>query len=273
MRFIISKCFSNFFGLAHLPVNSHRYFLCFFKFILLTVGLCCASHAFALSGKYKAQKKLSLMIPPSQHYQTLDFVDSIEEQMVNFIHEMVAKVRYSTYKLGGTLFDTRRGIYVLDCSTYVDHILKTIHPLGYFRLVSWSRSDKPTTYDYYRFFTSLGAAKERYWHLIENVSQLRPGDILVFRKKNKGPETSGHIMIVMDKPVREKNILKLRIADSAPVRHSHDTRPRNVSGIGIGTLLLKLNPKTFQPFAYAWQADSPWKQNVKFAMARPNIPS
>lgn len=264
MRFILSKCLSLALGILHPLIR-------FCKFILLISLICCSAQTFAISAKYKDQKKLAAQMPP-QH-ESLKLVDSIEERMVNFIHDMVARVRYSTYKLGGTLFDPRRGVYVLDCSTYVDHILKIMYPLAYFRLVDWSRTDRPTTYDYYRFFTNLTAAKERYWDLIENVSQLRPGDILVFRKKNQGAETSGHIMIVMDKPVREKNILKVRIADSAPFRHSHDTRPKHVSGIGIGTLLLKVNPETYQPFAYAWKADSPWKQNVKFAMARPNLPA
>ena len=41
------------------------------------------------------------------------------------------------------------------------------------------------------------------------------------------------------------------------------------SGIGIGTLQLKVNPKTGEPSAYAWKVGSCWKKNVKFAMARP----
>jgi hypothetical protein len=73
----------------------------------------------------------------------------------------------------------------------------------------------------------------------------------------------------MDKPVQEGNTFKIRIADSAPTGHSRDTRIPSASGIGIGTMLLKVNLKTYQPYAYAWKIGSRWQNNVNFAMARP----
>lgn len=201
-------------------------------------------------------------------------VASLEHRLVEFVRKTVTTLRYSAYKLGGSKFDTSRGIYILDCSNYVDHILKTIHPRAYSKLVASSKSDIPTSDDYYHFFTKLPDRPSYYWNPVEDVSSLLPGDILVFRKKNKYGEIGGHVMIVMEKPVREKDVFWLRIADSAPFRHSLDTRMARVSGIGIGTFLVKVNPKTFQPAAYAWTASSRWKQNVIFAMARPvDIPS
>lgn len=196
--------------------------------------------------------------------------ESIEQRLVSFIQTMISTLKYTAYKLGGTHFDLRQGIYIVDCSSYVDHILRKIYPHAYSSLVSFSESQKPTTHDYFYFFTRLQKKSHSYWRNVEDVKQLRAGDILVFRYKHKRHSpTQGHIMIVMDKPIREKNIFKVKIADSAPHRHSHDTRQPHDSGIGIGTLLLKVNPKTFQPSAYAWRIGSQWKNNVNFAMARP----
>ena len=192
-------------------------------------------------------------------------------KMVGFVRNTVTTLHYSDYKLGGTRFDYAKGIYVLDCSNYVDHILKNVSPHAYNSLVTASGAPTPASQHYYDFFNTLGDEADHYWNKIENVAALRPGDILVFRYKNsRGSETGGHVMVVMDKPVRETNIFFVKVADSAPTRHSQDTRQANEAGIGIGTLLLRVNPETGKPSAFAWNVGSYWNKNVKIAMARPN---
>jgi hypothetical protein len=227
------------------------------KWLLLTVLLCGSSICFANN----TSSELSNSSPKK------GFVSSIEQRLVNFVHKTVATVRYTAYKLGGSHFDTLRGIYVVDCSTYIDNILETIHPNAYTSLMNSSGSEKPTTKEYYNFFTQLSDDSD-YWNKIDNVKELRPGDILVFR--NKGSRKSGgHVMVVMNPPTKKNNGYAIQVADSAPVGHRQDTRATHNSGIGIGTLQLKVNPKTGEPSAYAWKVGSCWKKNVKFAMARP----
>lgn len=194
---------------------------------------------------------------------------SMQKNLVTFVKNTVESIHYTTYKLGGTRIEPSRGIYIVDCSSYVDHILKTIYPRSYSSLAVWSGTQKPTTNDFYHYFRNL-SDNSQHWNSIDDAEELRPGDILVFRSKNRmGEETGGHVMIVMDKPVRNGNALLLRIADAAPSRHSRDTRMRNASGIGIGSMLLKIDPNTSLPYAYAWTIGSRWESNVNFAMARP----
>jgi len=194
---------------------------------------------------------------------------SMEKNLVKFVRNTVESIHYTTYKLGGTRIEPSKGIYIVDCSSYVDHILKTIYPRSYNSLAIWSGTSKPTTNDFYQYFQNLGD-NSAHWNSIDDAEDLRPGDILVFRSKNRmGIETGGHVMIIMDKPVRNGNELLLRIADSAPSGHSSDTRLLHRSGIGIGSMLLKINPHTLRPYAYAWTVDSRWETNVNFAMARP----
>lgn len=190
--------------------------------------------------------------------------------LVHFVQNLVRNLKFSAYKLGGNRFDARRGVYVVDCSSYVDKILKTVHPRAFAKLVRYSGSVQPTTRDYYHFFNNLTDEPQSYWDTVDDISQLKAGDLLVFRYRDE-PENvmKGHIVIVMDQPIRVKDTYRVRISDSAPVRHSHDTRMRRVSGIGIGTMLFKINPKTYQPMAYAWGLNSRWEKNVRFAMARP----
>lgn len=197
-------------------------------------------------------------------------LSSIEKRLVEFVQHTIMSLRYGFYKLGGTTINTKRGIFIVDCSSYVDHVVKSVYPRSYSTLVTWSRSQKPTSDDYYQYFTSLPENKLPFWNTIESIDKLRPGDILVFRYKNiRGHETGGHVMIVMDKPMRTKGAFLVRVADSATAGHSKDTRRSHHSGIGMGTLLLKTNGKTTQPDAYAWKIGTHWQSNVSFAMARP----
>lgn len=190
-------------------------------------------------------------------------LSSIEKTLVKFVRNTVDSINYTKYKLGGTKIEPKRGVYIVDCSSYVDHILKTVYPQAYSSLTRWSGSQKPTTHDFYQYFINL-SDHSRHWDSIDDASDLRPGDILVFRNKS-----GGHVMIIMDMPERNGNTLILQIADAAPSGHSKDTRQPHSSGIGIGTMLLKINPVTAQPYAYAWKVGAKWQSNVNFAMARP----
>jgi len=197
-------------------------------------------------------------------------MSTLGEHMVQFVHNTISSLRYTAYKLGGTHFDSSNGIYIVDCSDYVDHLLQVANPSAYLSLVNSSGSEKPTSEHYYHFFTGLTYKPRHYWNKVENVNQLQPGDILVFRnKKNSHTGVSGHVMVVMNKPTRTQNAFLVRVTDSASSGHSQDTRLPHTSGIGIGTMQIKVNPDTGQPSAYAWKLGSPFEKHVNFAMARP----
>lgn len=207
-------------------------------------------------------------------YQTIFTTDSTtatsQKHLVNFVDKAVSTLHYSDYKLGGKKFDPQHGVYVLDCSNFVDRVLQTASPHAYSTLVNATGADSPSTQHYYDFFTELNTDSGNFWNKVTSVEQLRAGDILVFRYKNShGNETGGHVMMVMDTPTNDSNVFFVRVADSAPSRHSQDTRQIHEGGIGIGTLLLKVNPMTGKPSAYAWGLGGFWNKNVNFAMARP----
>ncbi len=204
-----------------------------------------------------------------RHSSFPGLVSSVKKDVVNFVKKTVNTLRYSSYKFGGKRFDPERGVYIVDCSNFVDHILQNVYPDAYSNLVNSAGADTPASQHYFNFFHELGEESGGHWNKINYLDQLQPGDILVFRYKNShGAETGGHVMVVMEKPEHAGDVYFVRIADSAPSRHSEDTRHLNESGIGIGTLLLKANIYG-QPSAFAWGVNSYWNKNVKFAMARP----
>lgn len=233
-----------------------------------------SSHTSSLNSVLTANlKKISSsenISPISNNTSSSQRFSAVSHELVGFIHKTVNTFHYSAYRLGGKLFDMKKGIYVLDCSGFVDKILQKTCPKAYSSLVDATGADAPASQHYYHFFNELAYDPDNYWNKVENVDQLRPGDILVIRYKNsRGIQTGGHVMVVMDKPEKDTDVFYVRVADSAPTRHSEDTREYNTSGIGIGTLLLKANARTGQPIAYAWGIGGYWNKNASFAMARP----
>jgi cell wall-associated NlpC family hydrolase len=203
---------------------------------------------------------------PSRVLGSLAFM---HKHIIDFVMKTVSTLRYSDYKLGGSKFDTSRGIYIVDCSSFVDHILQKVSPQAYTSLVNATGAPTPATQHYYEFFNELSSKSDDNWNKVNNVEQLRAGDILVFRNKhNRRAQVGGHVMVVMEKPVNNMGVYFVRVADSAPSRHSEDTRQLHEGGIGIGTLLLKA-AKGGRPLAYAWAVGGLWNKNVNFAMARP----
>ena len=210
---------------------------------------------------------LSLLLSPIANAYSV--VSSVEDKIVDFVYSTVDTVRYTAYKMGGSRFDPRKGVYILDCSSYVGEILRNVSPHAFLNLVRSKGSTNPNTVLYYDFFSNL-SRNNPYWNKVNHIKELRPGDIIVFRyKKHKHAQTRGHIMVVMEKPIQKSNSYKILVSDAAPIRHSDDTRSKYKSGIGVGTVLIKENPQTGQPAAYAWQMGSRWRKNVQFAMARP----
>lgn len=247
------------------------------KIIFAAALLFSVNNCFAYFNFHIAHPGDAAATPAESTSGSFGFMSSLEDRVVNYVRATVNTLHYSHYKLGGTHFDVSRGVYVVDCSSYVDHVLRTVCPSAYNNLTLSTGTDNPTTRDYYQFFSKLSPNAHQYWSKVNDVKSLEPGDILVFRTeqlkkirhhRHRILTSVGHVMIVMSKPIFDADAFLVRVADSASAGHGDDTRSPHVSGIGIGTLMLKANPKG-EPYAYAWNFGSYWKKDVKFAMARP----
>jgi cell wall-associated NlpC family hydrolase len=199
--------------------------------------------------------------------RSIEFASNTEHGIVALVHSAMASLQHTHYRYGGNYFNMASGVYDLDCSDYVDDLLKISQPKAYADLADSMGTEKPTSSDYYRFFNNLPDNSDHSWQRVDDVESLRAGDILVFHNYGGG----GHVMVVMNTPRMtqdDDSTYLVQVSDSASSRHSDDTRAPHVSGVGIGTLLLKANPETGQPSAYAWTVDSGW-DHVRVAMAEP----
>lgn len=222
--------------------------------VLLTSGV--ITHAVGLS------------YPASQIKSLFAFDDS---QFINLVNQSQIHLKRTHYKLGGSQFDLRQGVYNVDCSGYVDELLKRAAPDAFNELTNFSNTARPNTLHYYNYFQKLAYKDQStHWEPIDQVKSLKPGDILVFRYKRLRRRVAGHIMVVLNnaRPFQgNPNQYIIRVADSSPYRHSNDTR--RSSGVGQGDMLIKTDHLTGAPVAYAWKVDGPWQNQMLYNMARP----
>lgn len=199
-------------------------------------------------------------------------ISTPSQRLTAMVENTLQKVTYTTYKYGGSYFNYLKGIYKVDCSDYVNYMLKASSKAAYATIKQFTRTERPNSKDYFSFFQTL--AKETsiaHWKHVASVHDLKPGDIIVYRYKRFGFRSSGHMMIVVAPPRSDtikSDIYYVRVSDSAKSGHTNDTRARFHSGIGAGVLLLKVN-KHGTPSAFAWKVGAPWDNRVNFAMARP----
>ena len=123
---------------------------------------------------------------PTLLNHSIAFADTTKQHLVTLVSTTVQTLRYSVYKLGGSYYNAAKGIYKVDCSTYVDQVLHQADPHAYLSLVDTSHKIKPTSIDYYNLFTKLPDATWRDWQKVDEVKQLQAGDILFFAIKIYG---------------------------------------------------------------------------------------
>lgn len=212
---------------------------------------------------YSESIKLALAdIPEESALFAKEFKNGVAN-LAGMVNKTLENLHYTHYQMGGSKFDPSHGIYITDCSGYVNRLLNQVNPAAYFSLVHSTGSSRPNSEDFYNFFNNLAFRSTQHWRKVDDASNLQAGDILVFRHGWHG----GHVMVVMNKPIRHNDVLEVRVADSASSGHSRDTRPAHVSGVGVGTMLIKVTSSN-QPAAYAWRVGAPWER-VRFAMGRP----
>lgn len=215
------------------------------------------------SSSYRESIKLAIADIPEESAQFAKELKHGVANLAGMVNKTLENMHYTHYQMGGSKFDQSHGIYITDCSGYVNRLLNQVNPAAYFSLVRGTGSSRPNSEDFYNFFNNLAFRSTQHWRKVDDASSLEAGDILVFRHGWHG----GHVMVVMNKPIRHNDVLEVRVADSASSGHSRDTRPAHVSGIGVGTMLIKVTPGN-QPAAYAWRVGAPWER-VRFAMGRP----
>jgi hypothetical protein len=162
----------------------------------------------------------------------------------------------STEYLHKTAIDEERGDYRCDCSGLAIYILNRTVAKGDPRGPLGDGRARPRAMHFYEAFAAAethltqevpGDAR---WLRVERVVDARPGDIIAWRREVVVPGNSGHVVIVDAKPVTEDDgLVRVVMIDSTTRPQVDDTRKRGESGVGRGTMWLKVD-EDGRPVAY-----------------------
>jgi deferrochelatase/peroxidase EfeB len=165
----------------------------------------------------------------------------------------LAKATHYQHK---THIDKTTGVFDVDCSGFVDHLLKQVAPQQYDQLPIEPGHTRPRAEVYYQFFVELAQTPKAGWKAVSRFAELRRGDLIAWKKETAAQETgdTGHVMVVGAAPVRlGTTSYQLTVYDSTKSPHDNDTRGPGADGIGRGDLFFYVNAQDI-PIAFQFSS-------------------
>jgi hypothetical protein len=144
-----------------------------------------------------------------------------------------------------TDIDETKGAYYCDCSGFVGYVLnRTVakdDPKGPFG----NGKKRPLAMDYEKGFAAAPSKADGNgrWQKVVRVIDARPGDVIAWRHEKPKPGNTGHVVIVDQAPVVEKDgLVRVEIIDSTTLPSS-DLAGKGKSGIGRRTMWFTVDEK------------------------------
>jgi hypothetical protein len=138
------------------------------------------------------------------------------------------------------------GIYDMDCSGFVDYLLKRVAPELYDHLPIETGHPRPRAAAYFEFFRNLPGNPVAGWKSIDQLANARRGDIIAWalEASTQKPGDTGHVVIVAAPPVStEAKEYRVTVYDSSGIRHDEDSRQEGTSGIGEGVITIRVDDR------------------------------
>jgi hypothetical protein len=138
------------------------------------------------------------------------------------------------------------GIYDMDCSGFVDYLLKRVAPEQYAHLPIETGHARPRAATYFEFFHGLPGNPVAGWKSIDRVADARRGDIIAWalEASTQKPGDTGHVVIVAAPPIStDAKEYRVTVYDSSGIRHDEDSRPDGTSGIGEGAITIRVDDR------------------------------
>jgi hypothetical protein len=181
------------------------------------------------------------------------------------VKELLPKIKRSSYS-HKTEIDEKNGVYNLDCSGLACFLLKENYPEVYKKLPFAKKHKRPKAID---FFNAIYEEKENNgWEKIPSMKDAAPGDFIVWKYPPAKKGDTGHLLIIMSKPVKiNDSTYEVKICDSSKSRHANDTRKKGQSGIGMGTMWFAVD-KDGKPNAFYWSSQKRKPRAIQIVIGR-----
>jgi hypothetical protein len=152
-----------------------------------------------------------------------------------------------------TDIDEEKGAYYCDCSGFVGYVLNRTVAKGDGKGPFGNGKKRPLAMDYEKGFAAApekapsprplpeGEGARPRWQRVGHAVDARPGDVIAWRHEVPKPGNTGHVVIVDQAPVLEKEgLVRVEIIDSTTLPSS-DLAGKGKSGIGRRTMWLAVD--------------------------------
>jgi hypothetical protein len=183
----------------------------------------------------------------------------VHTTLADAAQDLLAKVKETHYQ-HKTHVDTGLGIYDMDCSGFVDFLLKRFAPDQFAQVPIESGHARPRAATYYQFLHGLAQTPMPGWTTVHKLADAQPGDIIAWELTAAAREDTGHVVIVAAAPVQTSfELYRVSVYDSSEIRHDEDTRPEGTSGVGKGTIIFRVNSEG-EPMAFRFNSQGHFHQ-------------
>jgi hypothetical protein len=172
--------------------------------------------------------------------------DGAANAMTQSVHDeairILNSIQLTAYK-HDTDIDETKGQYYCDCSGFVGYVLnRTVSkddkkgPFG-------NGTRRPLAMDYEKGFakTPENIVAGARWQQVARVADARPGDVIAWRHEKPLPNNTGHVVIVDQAPVVEKDgLVRVGVIDSTTLPSADITKEKGKTGIGRRTMWFKV---------------------------------
>lgn len=145
-----------------------------------------------------------------------------------------------------TNIDEKKGAYYCDCSGFVGYVLsRTVMDDGRKGPLADGQR-RPTAMEYEKFFEAAPAKPggDGRWQQITRVADARPGDVVAWRHEVPKPGNTGHVVIVDQSPVVERDgLVRVTVVDSTTLPSADISGDKGKTGIGRRTMWFTVDDK------------------------------
>lgn len=165
------------------------------------------------------------------------------ENLGNAAERLLSGMRETHYQ-HRTHVDRAGGVYDMDCSGFVDYLLKRIAPAQFAQLRIEPGHARPRAAMYFELFKGLHKNPLPGWEVVQKLGDARRGDIIAWQlvSSSQEPGDTGHVIIVATPPVEQTHSLyRVEVYDSSDIRHDDDSRPEGTTGVGKGVITFRVD--------------------------------
>ena len=177
------------------------------------------------------------------------------ENLADAAQRLLSEVRETHYQHKRHI-DKVAGAYDMDCSEFVDYLLKRVAPEKFSQIPVEPGHVRPRAAMYFRFLNRLRQQPLVGWQAVYQLGDAQRGDIIAWElhAPTQEPGDTGHVVIVASTPVLKTNDLYVvMVYDSSGILHYNDSRPEHTTGLGRGVITFRIN-QSGEPIAFQFNS-------------------